>query len=1239
MAVGCELAVPVFLKQILLFLTPAGAPGRGELFLDSGIGLAICIFLLQAGLSVFQRTAEQLVREVIMNVRTIIIGSVYEKSLRLSGEASREFTNGSVMNMINVDSETIMVAIFFMNFLVGSPFQVIIAIGLLFQNLGVLPVLASIAVMVVLVAIQAPFMVYAKRSRVTILSAGDVRVAGVREILYGIKIIKLRAWEEFFVDKVAKLRQKQLTALKGSYVAFGGFITLAQLTPIMMPIAAFIVYSAKNGGVDATVVFPAIVLFNILIAPMLDLPQGLSFIIAATVSWKRINKLLQASESKPLQITPVTSGSTTKGPGDDIVISDATYKWEVVLATEKDKDKKETKKEKKERKRSASSSKAKSEANSSPPDSSSAEGSAETLVEEKKEIEPLFRNLNLTFQKGALTAVVGAVGSGKSSLLGAIIGEMTQLSGKTSIHGSIAYSAQQPWIQTGSVKDNIVFQHAYDERRLSEAVRVCGLESDVRQLSAGMDTEIGEKGVNLSGGQKARVALARAVYEDCDIYLLDDPISALDAQVGAKVYSECIKGSLAGKTRVLVTHHLHLLQDVDRIVVLEDGAVAEEGTFQTLLAKNGLFTELMKDYHLDDPEQEEEEKDQVEKAQAAKSDEREKPNDAGGLIAEEERVQGAVQWPTYKAYIIGAGGVTYVFAVVSMSAIAQGVTIMSQYWLSWWSERKLDIGDSSYLLGYAMLGIGIAVTTTLVNVALFFGNYAVAKSIHHRAFKQLLRSPMGFFDTQPIGRLLNRFTKDIDSVDQRLWGDILTMCISVSQIVGAIVLLAIVSPYMLIAFVPVVTLYFYVLQYYRATFRELKRLDSVLRSPLYAQVSESLTGISTIRAYKAEDRFIQRQRALIDVSNSPYYLMFSATVWIGIRIELVSCLIVFALAMLGVEGVIAAPLVGLAFTYAVPLTQFINMLLRSFASLESDMNSIERLEEYAVDIAEEAPAYQANDPAPGVWPTAGAIDISHLELRYPSRPDHAVIQDLSLSVKPGEKVGIVGRTGSGKSTLLTALFRMVEPSQGSITIDGQDISKLGLCTLRRAVDIIPQDPTLFTGTIRNNLDVESQHSDAEIWELLDRINLKTYVTSLPEKLDAPVAEQGENLSVGQRQLICLGRAMLKKPAILVMDEATAAIDGAADERIQSLIRSQFSTSTILCIAHRLNTIADFDRVLVMDAGRKAEFDTPHKLFQNPHSLFSQLADATGVANSQLLRQVAAEHDRQTTLEKEQRAAN
>ncbi|KAI8817409.1 P-loop containing nucleoside triphosphate hydrolase protein [Fimicolochytrium jonesii] len=1221
-SIACGLLSPMFIQQALIYVQPVEQrTSADDLWLNSGLGISFILFGLQLGLTLSAKTAEQMLRKLMINGRSLLIGAVYEKSLRLSAAAAQKHSQGQIMTLINVDAGQVAATVLHGVPVVTAPIQIIVAVALLASSLGVATA-AGVGLMVLFFFLQAPLVNAAQKSFGVVFAKADTRLKAVREALYSIKIVKLRAIEDFILPKIEAIRAEQTAALKSSYIAFAIFISLGLFTPLLLPIITFVVYSAIHGSLDPTKVFPALVLFQILFSPMMSLPQALSAVATARVSWKRITTLLAASE-----VAPLTASRASEGNGIAVKIIDATFRWE----EEKD----ETKKSKKEKKI------AKKAAEEAAKKEKEMDGVKTLEVEAAPTgIPPLFRDLNVSIRHGQLTAVVGSVGSGKSSFLSAIIGRMTKLKGQVDIYGNgkIALCEQQPWIQTATVSENITFGNPVDAARLQHVLRACSLEDDMRQLSAGLATEIGEKGINLSGGQKARVALARAIYEeDTEIFLLDDPISALDAHVGQEIFQRCIKEELAGKTRVLITHHLHLMPEVDHIIVLQEGRIAEEGSYAELMAAKGVMAELMKDHRENDNLNEEKKDDELKaevhgptsvSAAIAAADDSDDADPVGALMAVEGRAVGAVQWATYKAYIETAGGLKYALLLMLSVCAYNALEIMASYWLVWWTENRFsDWTTADYQIAYVGTGALAAVFIMLVNGIIMIGNFSVAKHIHRKALGNLLRAPLGFFETQPIGRMLNRFSKDVEQVDFELWNDVNITVFCMAAILSSLIVMAIVSPFTLCLFVPVCVGYWFILGYYRASFRELKRLDSVLRSPLYSHISETLTGLTTIRAYHAEGKFIDRQRVLMDKSTAPFYLKLTSAIWISLRLELSTSLIVLLLALLGTYGAISTSLLGLAFSYAIPLTMTINMVLTSFADLESDMNSIERLAEYAQDLPQEPPAIMPKDPDAAEWPTVGAIAFKNLELRYPSRPDHAVLRDLSLTIKPGEKIGIIGRTGSGKSTLLTALFRLVEPSKGSIVIDGRDIADLGLRTLRKGIQIIPQEPVLFQGTIRSNLDLEDKCADDQVWDTLERIGLKEYVAGLPAKLEAPVAVNGENLSQGQAQLMSLGRAILTKPKILVMDEATASVDAAADLLIQTSMKTHFSEATVLSIAHRLNTIIDFDRVLVLDNGSMREFDTPHALLNNPTSLFSKLADATGSANATHLRAVAAEAER------------
>ncbi|KAI8903608.1 P-loop containing nucleoside triphosphate hydrolase protein [Gorgonomyces haynaldii] len=1210
LSVGCQLSFPIFMQQILYYLLfyvkPIPDVAKPTLLIDNGYLLVFVLFLLQALSSVFNQTAQQMFNSLQININTILISAIYEKSLRLSQKASREFTQGQILNLINVDTEKISTVLLSLAGFVVSPIQIGVAVKLLSDLIGV-SVWGGAGSLFVILMLQMLAVNPLLKAQKGFLKMGDKRLKLLREIFYGMKVIKFRALEQFFSDRVTQVRWEQLGFLKFYYVAHLFFIGLIEIAPISMPTIAFIVYALLNGDIRPDIIFPALTLFNGLFETILIIPQATSSIAVGYVSWKRVVQFLLAEEAPGLSIESNVLEENA------IVFEGTEYKWERVVSEQSTEDKQKPDNPEK-----------KSDKNEKKIDKNEKKIDKNEIELERQESDATqvsdqfsLNNLDLKIKKGSKIAVVGPVGSGKSSFLSAVIGEMPLQSGKLHRYGTLAYCSQQPWILTETIQGNIVFNNTLEEDRLSTILNAVGLDNDLKMFPAGRMTEIGEKGVNLSGGQKARVALARAMYQDRDIYLLDDPISALDAQVGRQVFDNAIKGYLKDKTVILVTHQLHLLPEMDHIVVLDHGSIGEQGTFEELINKKGILQDMMQHYSIDKKEDKKEEK----KEQALVEDDQ---TGKGAIITAEDQEQGAVQLGVYWNYVTACGGWPFLIVLSVSSTVYAVIQVISNLWLTWWSIDKYSLTTRQYLLGYGLLAVAQFLSIMCLLSVLLVGGYNAAKVYHSKALQSLLRAPMGFFDSQPIGRILNRMSKDIESIDQRMWLLCYLALLSVAALLGTGGLLIYTDPIMTALIVPLLIIYAYMIVFYQRSNREFKRYESTYRSPLYAHVSETLSGLATVKAYKVETQFLARLRMLMDESNVPTYMRLSSSIWIGIRMEVLSTTLTLLLGCLGISSAIDPSIIGVAFTYSLGITGLFSMLLRSTTQLESELNSIERLTKYISHLDQEQSPKNDDDPEESVWPSEGKIDFNQISLSYPSRPDTLILKNLTVSIKAGEKVGVIGRTGSGKSTLMTALFRIVELQSGSIVIDGRDIRKLGLNTLRSRMQIIPQEPVLFTGTIRNNLDVEGKFSDDDIWKVLEQIGLHEYVSSLNEKLDSPVSENGENLSVGQRQLICLGRAILQKPKILIMDEATASVDGAADKMIQESIKTQFKHTTVLSIAHRLNTIADFDRVLVLQDGELAEYDAPHILLSNPKSLFSALADATGQANSQLIRDIAKE---------------
>ncbi|KAI8813612.1 P-loop containing nucleoside triphosphate hydrolase protein [Cladochytrium replicatum] len=1284
LSVASFMMTPVLLRELLAYLLAKSDAERATLTINSGIGIAVILFLAQIVGAVAKVSSQQMSRDAALRLRTMLIGAIYDKSLRINGDSAQTFTQGQILNMVNVDTDQI---IFFIlgTDLVGIPVQVIVSIYLLHVYLGT-AIWAGVGTLLGVMLLQMGFIVLLTKYEGALLAASDKRLKLVRELLYAMKVVKFRAWEELFEKKVDGLRGVQVDYLKKNNLMLIVFATLGQITPVIMPIVSFIAYQNLTGSLNPVIVYPALTLFTSLFGPLIELPQIIPNAINMAVSWKRISSFLATPESEPIQYTDFVSSEGVSGaklslpldPDVVVSISGASFKWPLPKTSADDK------KKGKRKQKSTVEAKVETDANNggSGTSSETALSENEAMRSEKHSLfgkkqdplikllsaEPFLNNIDIAIKRGSLTAVVGAVGAGKSSLLSAIIGEMEKASGSLALGGKIAYCAQQPWTLSDTLRGNICFFREYDETKMNTALDVCSLRRDLADFPGGELTEIGEKGVNLSGGQKARVALARAIYagegepdEDvADIYLLDDPISALDAHVGVQVFQDCILEHLVQrrhKTVILVTHQLHLLRFCDRVIVMDHGSIVEDGTVDSLMeAKDpegnpGHLAEMMKNYTVgqqDKRKEKEKQKVVIEDADGeqdgivTEEEEEEKEKDEeekkriGGLIEEEDREHGAVRWSVYTAYAKAGGGWTLFGTGILLAVLMEVAAVGANVWLSYWIGGLTNLDTLTNLAIYSSLGGAQALFLLLLNVVMLVISIVAAIYFHKAALIHMLNSPMSFFDANPIGRIMNRFSRDVTAIDQRLIFVMFLFTLGASGLLGSLVGICFASPIMLAVIFPIAAVYWFLLNYYRSTLRELKRLDSNARSPLYSHISETLAGVMSVRAYGAEARFVEKERDLMDFSTEPLFLRWSSAGWIAIRISILASLITLVLAIIGLySGGTGTAFIGLGLSYAVTITEQIGTVLEALAMLETEMNAVERMVHYAQNLPQERARRLETDPDVSEWPKRGAISFVNLELRYESRPDTAVIKDLSADIRPGERVALVGRTGSGKSSLVTAMFRIIESSRGSVVIDGRDISDLGLYTLRSRMQIIPQEPVLFEGTIRTNLDLEDELADDDIWNGLEQVGLKAYVLKQEKKLDAPITEGGENLSVGQRQLMCLARAILKKPRILVMDEATASVDTKADKLIQESIETHFRETTVISIAHRLNTIAGFDRVMVLDGGNLIEFDSPHTLLKNPASLFTSLVDATGKENAQVLRKIASdkERERQDNAEK------
>lgn len=1177
--------------------------------------------------------ANSIMVHVGAQVRNTLIGALYRKSLKISPYQKQTISTGKILTMFSDDTNQIRTFLFYMCNSIISPFQIGATLYLIYVQVGV-----ATFVGLGFTFVTTPFtgftLATVAKLRVAKMIHTDFRVKLMNEILNGIRIIKYYAWENAFVQKINHIRKKEVGILsKSGYIFAVVFGAIMIGAPQIQTILIFFTYISLGNTLDAATAFTTLTLFGLMTSPFIFLPFGIQQYLQSLISMRRIMDFLDTEDL--IEYVEHVDKITGKDGNDDVIIKmeNCNFDWSPTDIAKKEG----------------------TNANDQLPEDEEIHHS-NIVIEETENVKKspyTLNNINLEIKKGQLVGIVGPVGSGKSSFISAILNEMYLRSGSIKIAGdnSIAYCEQRPWIINATVKDNILFNKEYDEAKFQSALYQASMLDDIKILTDGIYTEIGEKGINLSGGQKARVCIARAIYSDADLYFFDDPLSAVDAHVGEHIFRTCIKEGLHGKTRLLVTNQVHVLPQCDLIVILEqDGSVLASGSYQEIINSGidvTLYLPAINEKEEEKEEETTEKKEETKKEPVSKKAENvvdeKKKETAKALMSKEEKNTGSVESKVFTDYI--KYGSTYLFLLLAGSQLAsQAISIGSNYLLSDWGEetteyeyfKKEDMPKRrTFYWFHSFVGLSIAALVCQVAGRIFQNAHRtnVSNRLHSRLLSQVLYLPVAFFDVTPIGRIINRFSQDIATIDEELSQSVSQLSGMGASCLGSVA--AIISSTkgtFLALLAPLAYIYYKFNIYFRNSNTAIARIESVSRSPIYADFGQALSGSTSIRAYGQESRFISRLNELADANTVPGIYIQIISQWLSIRLDIMGGFVMFSMGVLCVasqdSNFMPASYLALGLSYAIQLTSMLKMTVRATATLEAQMNAVERVTYYIDHTTTETtlqqlriakskgdakraveagktpePILTITNPDPQ-WPQHGVVEFRNVKMSYRDGP--LVLKGVNFTADSTNKIGIAGRTGCGKSSLMVALFRIEELVEGQIFIDGVDISKIPVSALRKKLCIIPQDPVMFSASVRFNIDPFDEFSDAEIWAVLEDVNLKDFVKSLPSKLDEAITEGGDNLSAGQRQLICIARALLRKPKILVMDEATASIDKETDSLIQHMIRVKFANCTVLTIAHRLNTIIDSDKILVMDAGVAAEFGSPSELLNKETGIFKSL---------------------------------
>ncbi|KAL5726363.1 hypothetical protein ACHQM5_009411 [Ranunculus cassubicifolius] len=1134
----------------------------------------VCGFILAKIVqSIAQRHSAFKLEQVGVRVQEALVATVYNKLLTVSCQSRQVYSSGEIVNFMSIDVETVSRFSVLLHEWWAVPFQIILAGLILCRNFGFIASFAALASTTLLIVATRPLNKLQGKLNGNLMESKDERMKVTSETLRNMKVLKLQAWEMKFLYKIDELRANEEGWLrKYMYIrAIGTFIFF--VSPTFVAVVTFGTCVLIGIPLESGKVLSAIATFGMLKESIFSLRHLINELLRTIVSLDRISLFLRLQDVQDDVVEKLPSTSKVA-----LEINNGNFCWDL------------------------------SSANA-----------------------PTLKDVNLKAFHGMRVGICGTVGSGKSSLLSCILGEMIKLSGNIKLCGTKAYVSQSPWIQSGTIEENILFGKEMDGGVYESILEACSLKQDLEVLPFGDKTIIGERGINLSGGQKQRIQIARALYQDADIYLFDDPFSALDAHTGMHLYKECLLKYLDSKTVIYVTNQVEFLPSANLILVLKDGKITQSGKYDEILTPGTDFMELVGAHEkalLDhrnssedteilvpgtennlDHEKVMTEDDKKQICSRSGIDEKVLENEAQ-LVQHEEREKGRVGVKVYWEYVTTYKG-GLVLVILLIQTLSQLLQIGSDYWIAKDTPVSKDdtssISASTLILVYTALTLGSCIFVFARAILIGTAGFKTATILFKRMHMSIFRAPMSFFDATPSGRILNRVSNDQNEIDTDFPALLGGLAMNTIKLLGVITVMARGAWQVCIIYIPVAVACISYQEYYIAAARELVRLTGVSSAPLKQHFTETISGLTTIKSFDQDSRFMHTNMKLIDICSRPRLYSVAANEWLGFRFDLLSSF-TFALTLVFLVymplGAIDPAIAGLAVTYGLTLNSLQAFVIWIFGTVESDIISVERVLQYTC-IPSEAPLVIDSHRPDCNWPSHGEVAIHNLQVRYaPHFP--LILRGITCTFHEGMKTGIVGRTGSGKSTLIQALFRLIEPSSGHILIDRIDISTIGLHDLRSKLSIIPQDPTMFQGTVRSNLDPLEEYTDEQIWEALDKCQLGDEVRKKEEKLDSLVTENGENWSMGQRQLVCLGRVLLKRSRILVLDEATSSVDTATDTLMQKTLRQHFTGSTVITIAHRLTSVLDSDMVLVLENGHALEYDSPKDLLTDKSSAFAKL---------------------------------